>query len=245
MSSRRLVRACTPAHDGQSAARGAERRLLGPCGPARLQCLQVLPARGVVMPARRARAGGPLPRERDAGCSAAGAGSPHAAWTAEADVVVENALAGFRALHGESSALGVALVRGGAMGAAARLAQRYAHARGPREREDRAARAVSWIGALPRAGELPSPEVSARAGPPCCRAPQVYRAAVLACASDAGVAPCAVRAAPPANRHARARAGAAWAPRGRGRSGVRRGALGATDARGGPAGGHGGACGDL
>ncbi len=122
-----------------------------------------------------ALAGGRPPGER----SAAGGddtGSPHTAWAAESDAVVTNALAGFDALYRDSLALAPALVSAGALSAAARLAQQFADARGPREREDRAARAVSCVAALPRASEFFSPQVSAVARLPCCRTPQVSAA---------------------------------------------------------------------
>jgi len=192
-----------------------------------------------------ALAGGRPPGER-AAVGGDDTDSPHTAWAAEADAVVTDALVGFEMLYSDSHALGVALVRAGAMSAAARLAQRFADARGPREREDRAARAVSCIGALPRASELLSPEVSARAGPPCCRArPTVCGGSPsmrFGCGCGAVRGPHRVARRPAC---ALAYAGAAWAGRSRGRSGVRRGALGATHERGGPAGGHGGACGVL
>jgi len=120
------------------------------------------------------------PRQASApGRSAAGGddtGSPHTAWAAESDAVVTDALAGFDALYRASLALAQALASAGAMSAAARLAQQFADARGPREREDRACRAVSCLAGLPRASVFFSPQVRAVARLPCCRTPQVSAA---------------------------------------------------------------------
>jgi len=66
LSSRRLVRACAPEHDGQSAARGAEHAASVGVRAAQLQCLQAQPARADVTPARRARRGDPVRRARRA-----------------------------------------------------------------------------------------------------------------------------------------------------------------------------------
>jgi len=86
----------------------------------------------------RERAGEPPPGAHG-GCAL------FAEWAAQAEKEVTAVLASVAKLVGASHALAGALVRAGALGAAARLARRFAHAHAAAERDGRAASALSGV----------------------------------------------------------------------------------------------------
>ncbi len=112
---------------------------------------------------RRAGPGAP-PGARATGCGSAGSNreqDPHRAWLRQGTGEFRTALTGVTGLGRASPALAAALVRAGALGAAMRLAQRYAAACARREREPRAAVVLCTVKELLSAVGRHVPEVCA------------------------------------------------------------------------------------
>ncbi len=125
---------------------------------------------------RAARAGVPFAMDR---APAPSSGSAYAAWKARAQRHVWAALASLGMLvEAPGRALAAALARAGALGAAARLAQRYVDAHEPPDRETVAALVTGALRDVLRGAATHVPEVRARAAPapPAARAGRRRRA---------------------------------------------------------------------